>query len=68
MIRLTHEERRRRERENEEAQERRNRAWREEQAELVRRGVAEPLEDFTQRRRALAQLAMMERFADAPNP
>lgn len=66
MIKLTPAERYRRERENDQAQERRDRAWREEHAELVRRGLAEPLDDFPQRRRALALLAMLERLGSQP--
>lgn len=63
MIKLTPAEWHRRQRENDEAQERRNLAWQEEHADLVRRGLAEPLDDFPQRRRALAWLAMLERMA-----
>lgn len=62
MIKLTPEEARRRQHEDDEAAERRNHAWQVEHAALVRRGLAEPLDDFTQRRRALALISTMERL------
>lgn len=62
MTKLTPAELHRRQREDNDAQERRKRVWQEEQAELVRRGLADPLDDFTQMRRTLAYVALFEQM------